>query len=108
MGNMENGKRTGSWKVYKLVGIKDNNPVFAWSEISYKDGKKNGIERTFTAAGHLEFEKEYSEGRLHGTSKTYVTGEGGYLWSVTKFQIGKSIGSSIYNKDGTVRKTIKP
>ncbi len=55
------------------------------SEVTYKDGKKNGIARTFDRDGALILELPYVNNMREGTSKKYYTG-GTVLAQTTEYK----------------------
>lgn len=69
--------------------VYDNGKVK--SEIPYKDGKKNGIARTFDRDGSLILELPYVNGVRNGVSKKYYTG-GTVLAQTTEYKDDKMNG----------------
>jgi hypothetical protein len=61
-------------------------------EITYKDGKKNGLWLTYMSSV-LNLERNYKNGEKHGTEKTFqvsiIIGKGGQLVEEKKYQNGR-------------------
>ncbi len=70
-----------------------------YSEIPYKNGKKDGIAKFYYKTGELYSESQFKNGKAVGVKKTYYkTGE---LYSVIQFKKGKKNGiEKHYDKSG--------
>ncbi len=89
---------TGVYKSYHPDG-------YLYSEVSYKDGKKDGICKRFYSDGKVHTIIEYSKGKKVGTSKwLYTSGE---VYRETPYGNGQIDGiQKKYYRDGTVQAEI--
>jgi antitoxin component YwqK of YwqJK toxin-antitoxin module len=62
-----------------------------WSEVRYKDGRPDGLWRTWWSNGRLKSEGEYRAGDLHGTWRTWF--EDGAPQTEQTFVLGKPEGT---------------
>lgn len=94
----DNPGYTGVYKSYHTDG-------YLYSEVSYKDGKKDGISKRFYSDGKVHSVIEYREGKKVGTSKwLYTSGE---VYRITPYSDGKIDGiQKKYYRDGTVQAEI--
>ena len=63
-GAIENGQRTGLWKVYFEDGT-------LWSEGEYVDGKRNGTAKNYYPNGKLRYEGMFKQDQKIGRWKFY-------------------------------------
>lgn len=92
---------TGFTGVYKSF----HPDGYLYSEVSYKNGKKDGISKRFYSDGKVHSIIEYREGKKVGTSKwLYTSGE---VFRETSYRDGQVDGiQKKYYRDGTVQAEI--
>jgi antitoxin component YwqK of YwqJK toxin-antitoxin module len=89
---------TGIYKSYHPDG-------YIYSEVSYKDGKKDGTSRRFYSDGKVHSIIQYKEGKKVGTSEwLYTSGE---VYRVSPYTNGKLDGiQKKFYRDGTIQAEI--
>lgn len=76
------------------------------SAITYKNGKKNGVEHAYYPDGAtLRYAKNYEHGRLHGLQQTYS--KDAILIQEESYKKGQLDGRSRYYNDGLLYKEIE-
>ena len=117
-GVLLNGKPEGNWKNYypngnlKSEGLRENHLLEGpWKfydknnvnqkEIIYSEGKKYGIQKTYTTEGFLLRKESYLRDTLHGTVMTFFTD--GRVKEKVPYEKGKKEGvSTEYNETGDI------
>ncbi len=76
------------------------------SVITYKDGKKNGVEHAFYADGAtLKYAKNYAYGKLHGTQQQYS--QNALLIQEESYKHGRLDGRSRFYRDGLLKREVE-
>lgn len=68
MGNVLDGKRTGTWTLYA------NDPVRPRKIVNYVNGKKNGLYIEMNEAGTIDIITHFKDDQLHGSWAKYRFG----------------------------------
>ena len=98
-GTMRDGKPDGYWKTYSETGV-------IKSEGNRKNFLLDSIWKFYNEKGKLAFEYSYKEGKKNGLRKTYDIKDG-YLITSENFVNDVKQGNTInYYKNGTVKQTI--
>lgn len=70
-GQYDNGKKVGVWTYYGKGG---KSTGMVEREENYKDGKLDGVVKTFDESGSVTMTAEYKEGKYNGKTKYYKKG----------------------------------
>jgi antitoxin component YwqK of YwqJK toxin-antitoxin module len=98
-GTMRDGKPDGYWKTYSENGTKK-------SEGNRKNFQLDSIWKFYNEQGKLAFEFSYKEGKKNGLKKTFDTKEGFLITAENYENDVKQGNTSNYYKDGKVKQTI--
>lgn len=72
-------------------------------EGAYKEGRKNGVFKTYDSEGRVKEEKSYKDAKLDGAHRTYYTT--GQIEREVNYSNGKQDGKELaYDPDGTLRR----
>ncbi len=98
-GMMRDGKPDGYWKTYSQTGI-------IKSEGNRKIFQLDSVWKFYNEVGKLAFEFNYKQGKKNGLKKTYDTKDG-FLITAENYENDVKQGNTIvYYKDGKVKQTI--
>jgi antitoxin component YwqK of YwqJK toxin-antitoxin module len=86
-GNYLNGLKNGEFTYFAYTGESSHNEID--SIVNYKNGKKNGIKKTFDALDYPESFENYINDTIDGDC--YYWYEGGQLYGIITYNKGKKI-----------------
>jgi len=92
-----------------FTGVRESKLKMGWGvlnvETPYKNGKKNGLQRTFHKDGTLNKEEDFRDGLLHGFGRSFYSE--GVVYQVHPYRLGKVHGKVItYRENGDVFNTV--